>query len=95
MLAAKLWKLPWIYSNQLISNLICITFAQPFIQSELINSVAETFPDFLQNVHALRIQNDSIPFVLGKLEAITCSDRVGVHYYNQICYTCIIATQKL
>ncbi|MCG8622688.1 MAG: hypothetical protein MJE68_11930, partial [Proteobacteria bacterium] len=76
MLTAQLWQLPQISSNQLISNLICITFAEPFVHSVLLERVAESFPDFPKNVHALRMEKDSIPFILGKLDAIVCSEAV-------------------
>ena len=76
MLTAQLWQLPQISSDQLISNLICITFAEPFVHSVLLERVAESFPDFPKNVHALRMEKDSIPFILGKLDAIVCSKAV-------------------
>ena len=78
MLAAQLWQLPNIYSDHLIPNLICITFGQPFIQSELISEVAESFPDFPKNVHAVRMEKDSIPFIIGKLDAVAVSQPVSL-----------------
>lgn len=76
MLAARLWQLPQLSVKQLISNVICVTFAQPFIQSDLISVVSESLPDFAKGIHALRIEKDSIPFILGQLDVIACSDTV-------------------
>ena len=76
MLSAQLWQLPQLHSDQLMSNLLCITFGVPDIQSQLLTRVAEVFPDFKSNIHTLRMDNDSIPFILEKLDSIVCFKEV-------------------
>ena len=78
MLAAQLWQLPQLHSDQLISNLLCITFGEPLIQSELLTNVAEVFPDFKSNVHAVFKDHDHIPFLMEKLDSFLCSHEVGI-----------------
>lgn len=82
MLAAQLWQLPQLNSDQLMSNLLCITFGEPLIQSELIIKVAEVFPDFKGNVHAIYKNQDNIPFLMEQLDSISCSHEVKMLAVN-------------
>ena len=76
MLAAQLWLLPQTSTSQLMSNVICITFGQPLIQSDLLTHVAESFPDFKNNVHAICLEDDSFPSIMEKLDSLTSTNEV-------------------
>ena len=81
MLAAQLWLLPHTHTDQLMSNVICITFGQPLIQSDLLTHAAESFPDFKNNIHAIGLEDDGFPSILEKLDHLTLTREV---YYDYI-----------
>ena len=68
MLAAQLWLLPHTHTDQLTSNVICITFGQPLIQSDLLTHVAD--PEFCKSVHAVDLEDDDISSVIEKLDTL-------------------------
>ena len=76
MLAAQLWLLPQTHTDQLMSNVICITFGQPLIQSDLLTHVAESFPDFKDNVHAIGSEVDGLPYIMEKLDHLIFTKEV-------------------
>lgn len=78
MLAAQLWLLPHTHTDQLMSNVICITFGQPLIQSDLLTNVAECFPDFKDNVHAIGSEADGFPYIMEKLDQLTFTKEVDL-----------------
>ena len=80
MLAAHLWLLPLTNTDKLTSNLICITFGQPLIRSDLLTHVAEIFPDFKKNVHAIGSDNDSFPAIIEKVDCLTSTDDQQVYF---------------
>ena len=77
MLAAQLWLLPHTLTDQLMSNVICITFGQPLIQSDLLTHAAESFPKFKHNVHAIGLEDDGFPSILEKLDSLTFAKEVS------------------
>ena len=82
MLAAHLWLLPLTNMDKLTSNLICITFGQPLIQSDLLTHVAEIFPDFKKNVHEIGSDHDSFPTIVEKVDCLTSTDDQQVWLYD-------------
>ena len=76
MLAAHLWLLPHTHTDQLMSNVICITFGQPLIQSDLLTHVAEFFPDFRKNVHAIGLEDDGFPYIMENLDHLIFAKEV-------------------
>ena len=82
MLAAQLWLLPHTRTDQLTSNVICITFGQPLIQSELLTHAAESFPKFKENIHAIGLEDDGLPSILEKLDHLTFS--------KEVCRMCLL-----
>ena len=62
------------FTDKLTSNLICITFGQPLIQSDLLTHVAEIFPDFKNNVHAIGSDHDSFSTIVEKVDCLTYTD---------------------
>ena len=82
MLVGQLWLLPQINTEQLMSSVICITFGQPLIQSDLLKNVVEIYPDFRNNVHAICSSNDNFPLLVETLDSLIPSNKV----YGSICY---------
>lgn len=78
MLAAHLWLLPHTHTDQLMSNVICITFGQPLIKSDLLTHVAESFPAFKQNVHVIGLEDDSFPSIMEKLDHLIFTKEVTI-----------------
>ena len=93
MLAAHLWLLPLTNTDKLTSNLICITFGQPLIQSDLLTHVSEIFPDFRKNVYVIGSDRDSFPAITEKVDCLTTTDDqqviTGIQSYNVIELGCI------
>ena len=68
-IAAKIWKLPDV-SMQNLRRLKCITFSQPQIRMTLVEQVVDRFPEFVESVHALYLENDSLPRVMALLDRL-------------------------
>ena len=66
--AAKIWNLPHV-SMQNLRRLKCITFGQPQIRMTLVEQVVDRFPEFVESVHALYLENDSLPRVIALLDS--------------------------
>ena len=70
--------------DKLTSNLICITFGQPLIKSDLLTHVAEIFPDFKNNIYVIGSDRDSFPTIVEKVDCLTYTDDQQVWlYYNE------------
>ena len=78
MLAAKLWQLPQVSIAQLKSNVLCITFGQPLLKSNLITKAAELFPVYKNTVHAICSENDNFPSIIEKLDSLTSNNEVSL-----------------
>ena len=66
--AAKIWNLPHV-SMQNLRRLKCITFGQPQIRMTLVEQVVDRFPEFVECIHALYLENDSLPRVMASLDS--------------------------
>jgi len=66
-IAAKIWNLPHV-SMQNLRRLKCVTFSQPQIRMALVEQVVDRFPEFVESVHALYLENDSLPRVMASLD---------------------------
>ena len=76
MLTAQLWLQPLTNTEMLKSNVICITFGQPLIQSEQLSHVAEIFPDYKNSIHAIYHKDDSFPAIAEKLDSLNSTNEV-------------------
>ena len=76
MLVARLWLLPLIDVDQLTSNVVCITFGQPLIQSEHLSLVADIFPSFSNSVHAIGLVEDGFSSIIERLDSLTFKTKV-------------------
>ena len=90
MVAAQLWLLPHTRTDQLMSNVICITFGQPLIQSLLLTHVAESYPDFKNSIHAIGLKNDNLPTIMEKIDSLTVTKEVGIEIWLSVTYHCLI-----
>ena len=84
MVAAQLWLLPHTRTDQLMSNVICITFGQPLIQSLLLTHVAESYPDFKNSVHAIGLKDDNFPSIVEKIDSQTITKRVSIIIFRSL-----------
>jgi len=66
-IAAKIWNLPHV-SMQNLRRLKCITFGLPQIRMTLVEQIVDRFPEFVESVHALYLENDSLPRVMASLD---------------------------
>ena len=66
-IAAKIWNLPHV-SMQNLRRLKCVTFGQPQIRMTLVEQVVDRFPEFVECIHALYLENDSVPHVIASLD---------------------------
>lgn len=76
MLTAQLWLQPLIDTEVLKSNVICITFGQPLVQSEQLSHATDIFPDFKDSIHAICLEDDSFPSIAEKLDSLNSIDKV-------------------
>lgn len=76
MLAARLWLLPQISTTQLKSSVFCITFGQPLIKGSLITQAADLFPEYRSTVHAISLENDTLPSIIEKFNTLTSKNEV-------------------
>ena len=66
-IAAKIWNLPHV-SVQNLRRLKCVTFGQPQIRMMLVEQVVDRVPEFVECIHALYLENDSVPHVMASLD---------------------------
>ena len=78
MLAAQLWFQPQTHTDQLTSSVICITFGQPLIQSDLLHHVDEIYPGFRETVHAVGLAKDDLLSAIEKLDTLITSKEVSM-----------------
>ena len=93
MLAAHLWLLPHTHTDQLTSSVICITFGQPLIQSDLLRHVDEFYPGFRQTVHAVGLAEDNLLSAIEKLDVLITNKEVFTvctdAFNNGLMYFCL------
>lgn len=66
--AAQVWDLPYISSDLLKENLACITFGQPHVALQIVQTVAMQRPDFTTTIHTVYSQDDCVPQVMRFLD---------------------------
>ena len=67
-IAASVWDAPFISSDLLKENMTCITFGQPHVKIEVIQSVARRKPEMISTFHSVYLEDDHIPSVLSLLD---------------------------
>ena len=67
-IAASVWDAPFISSDILKENMTCITFGQPHVKIEVIQSVAKRKPEMISTFHSVYLEDDHIPSVLSLLD---------------------------
>ena len=67
-IAASVWNTPYISTDLLIENLVCVTFGQPFVAEQLVKRVALTRPGIVGTLHAIYTQDDLVPSLMRLLD---------------------------
>ena len=67
-IAASVWDAPFISSDLLKENMTCITFGQPHVMIDVIQSVAKRKPEMISTFHSVYLEDDHIPSVLSLLD---------------------------
>ena len=67
-IAASVWDAPFISSDLLKENMTCITFGQPHVKIEVIQSVADRRPEMVSTFHLIYHEHDHIPSILSLLD---------------------------
>ena len=62
------WSLPYISSNLLRENLVCITFGKPLVSIKLAQSVAQRRPDISSTIHSIQMEGDPVPSLMNFLD---------------------------
>ena len=67
-IAASVWNTPYLSTDLLIENLVCVTFGQPFVAEQLVKRVALTRPGIVGTLHAVYTQDDLVPSLMRLLD---------------------------
>lgn len=67
-LAALLWKMPYLSTDLLKDDFVCITFGQPIISLPIVQEVREECPEFESVVHSIFTKADLIPRLMKFLD---------------------------
>lgn len=62
--AANIWSRSDLNVDDLKENLICITFAQPYLPLPQLRIIAEEVPDICTTLHAIQYEGDTFPRIL-------------------------------
>ena len=63
-IAASVWNTPYLSTDLLIENLVCVTFGQPFVAEQLVL----TRPGIVSTLHAIYTQDDVVPSLMKLLD---------------------------
>lgn len=75
-IATKIWKRPIFKVQDLQENLICITFAQPYLPVPQLSDFGSEIPEVASTLHSVCYENDVLPQVLMLLDQC-CSTLAG------------------
>ena len=67
-MAASVWDTPYISSDLLKKNMTCITFGQPLVSVDLVQTVARRRPEMMTTINAIFTEQDQIPSLMGLLD---------------------------
>ena len=66
--AACVWETPFITSDHLKENMLCITFGQPLVSVEVVQRVVRNRPEIISTLHSIYLEDDHIPSLLSLLD---------------------------
>ena len=67
-IAAEVWNTPYIGSDLLKENLVCITFAQPHVSVPLLADVVRQRAELASTIHCIYSQDDVVPCLMRFLD---------------------------
>lgn len=67
-ITAKLWNLPLVSTQSLLTNVTCIMFGVPLTPIKLVQETVKECPKILQSFHSFYLKDDHIPKLLRFLE---------------------------
>ena len=65
---ASVWETPYISTDLLRQNLVCITFGQPHISMPMLDRVASQRSELVNTIHSFHCENDPVPRLLRFLD---------------------------
>ena len=65
---ASVWETPYISTDLLRQNLVCITFDQPHVAMPMLDRVASQRPELVSTIHSFHCEDDPVPRLLRFLD---------------------------
>ena len=66
--AASVWETPYISTDLLRQNLVCITFGQPHVAMPMLDRVVSRRPELVSTIHSFHCEDDPVPRLLRFLD---------------------------
>ena len=63
-----MWETPYISTDLLKQNLVCITFGQPHVSMPMLDRVASRRPELVSTIHSFQCEDDPVPRLLRFLD---------------------------
>ena len=67
-MTASVWDTPYISSDLLKNNMICVTFGHPHVSVDVIQKVARRRPEMVATINDIVIEEDEIPMLMRLLD---------------------------
>ena len=65
---ASVWETPYISTDLLRQNLVCITFGQPHVSMPMLDRVVSQRPELVSTIHSFHCEEDPVPRLLRFLD---------------------------
>ena len=65
---ASVWETPYISTDLLRQNLVCITFGQPHVAMPMLDRAARQRPELVSTIHSFYCEDDPVPRLLRFLD---------------------------
>ena len=69
-----MWETPYISTDLLRQNLVCITFGQPHVAMPMLDRVASQRPELVSTIHSFHCEDDPVPRLLRFLDVSWSQD---------------------
>ena len=63
-----MWETPYISTDLLRQNLVCITFGQPHVSMPMLDRVVSQRPELVSTIHSFHCEDDPVPRLLRFLD---------------------------
>lgn len=75
----KLWEVPLISAQSLLSNVLCIMFGAPLTPLASLEIIVNESPKILQSLHSFYLKDDYVPKILRFLDLTILSHQKTLH----------------